>query len=415
MSPAAWVAPRMMYYAYQAYSDLMEPVRAAARLTQGMLQNSPGPLGDMMAFRHLAAGCEMLTRATLTHHRPPYGIDRVKLGKREVGIIEEATLVTPFGTLLRFKKDVEVTQPRVLVVAPLSGHYATLLRGTVETLLPEHDVYITDWHNARDVSIAHGRFGFDEYVDHVIRFLETLGPGAHVVAVCQPCVQVLTAVALMAENGNKAQPRSMTLMAGPIDCRVNPTEVNNLATGKPIEWFEKNLLDVVPQRFAGAGRKVYPGFVQLTAFMSMNMERHIKAHMELYENLAAGESEKAEATKTFYDEYFAVLDLPAEFYIETVQRVFQEYHLAEGRLVVHGQKVNPRAIRRTALLTVEGEKDDICSVGQTLAAHDLCTGLKPYLRKHHLQPGVGHYGVFNGRRWNSQIYPLVRNLILAHD
>lgn len=415
MSPAAWVAPRMMYYAYQAYSDLMEPVRAAARLTQGMLQNSPGPLGDMLAFRHLAAGCEMLTRATLTHHRPPYGIDRVKLGKREVGIIEEATLVTPFGTLLRFKKDVEVTQPRVLVVAPLSGHYATLLRGTVETLLPEHDVYITDWHNARDVSIAHGRFGFDEYVDHVIRFLETLGPGAHVVAVCQPCVQVLAAVALMAENGNKAQPRSMTLMAGPIDCRVNPTEVNNLATGKPIEWFEKNLLDVVPQRFAGGGRKVYPGFVQLTAFMSMNMDRHIKAHVELYENLAAGENEKAEAAKTFYDEYFAVLDLPAEFYIETVQRVFQEYHLAEGRLVVHGQKVNPRAIRRTALLTVEGEKDDICSVGQTLAAHDLCTGLKPYLRKHHLQPGVGHYGVFNGRRWNSQIYPLVRNLILAHD
>ncbi len=415
MSPAAWVAPRMMYYAYQAYSDLMEPVRAAARLTQGLLQHSPGPLGDMMAFRHLAAGCEMLTRATLTHHRPPYGIERVKLGKREVGIIEEATLVTPFGTLLRFKKDVEVTQPRVLVVAPLSGHYATLLRGTVETLLPEHDVYITDWHNARDVSIAHGRFGFDEYVDHIIRFLETLGPGAHVVAVCQPCVQVLAAVALMAENGNKAQPRSMTLMAGPIDCRVNPTEVNNLATGKPIEWFEKNLLDVVPQRFAGGGRKVYPGFVQLTAFMSMNMERHIKAHVELYENLAAGENEKAEAAKTFYDEYFAVLDLPAEFYIETVQRVFQEYHLAEGRLEVHGQKVNPRAIRRTALLTVEGEKDDICSVGQTLAAHDLCTGLKPYLRKHHLQPGVGHYGVFNGRRWNSQIYPLVRNLILAHD
>ncbi len=405
----------MMYYAYQAYSDLMEPVRAMARLTQGMLRSNGHPLSESNAFRHLAAGCEMLTRATLTHHRPPYGIERVKLGKREVAVTEEATLVTPFGTLLRFKKDTEVTQPRVLVVAPLSGHYATLLRGTVETLLPEHDVYITDWHNARDVSLAHGRFGFDEYVDHVIRFLETLGPGAHVVAVCQPCVQVLAAVALMAEAGNKAQPRSMTLMAGPIDCRVNPTEVNNLATGKPIEWFERNLIDVVPQRFPGAGRRVYPGFVQLTAFMSMNMDRHIKAHMELYENLAAGETEKAEATKTFYDEYFAVLDLSAEFYLETVQRVFQEYHLAEGRLVVHGQKVNPRAIRRTALLTVEGEKDDICSVGQTLAAHELCTGLKPYLRKHHLQPGVGHYGVFNGRRWNTQIYPLVRNLILAHD
>jgi poly(3-hydroxybutyrate) depolymerase len=405
----------MMYYAYQAYSDLMEPVRAVARMAQGAFNDPSNPLRDTSLFRHMAAGAEMVTRATLTHHRPPYGIERVKLGNREVAVTERAALVTPFGTLLNFKKDSDVVQPRVLVVAPLSGHYATLLRGTVETLLPEHDVYISDWHNARDVSLSDGRFGFDEYVDHVIRFLEHLGPGAHVVAVCQPCVQVLTAVALMAESGNKAQPRTMTLMAGPIDCRVNPTEVNNLATGKPIEWFERNLIDTVPQRFKGAGRRVYPGFVQLTAFMSMNMDRHVKAHVELYENIAAGELAKAEATKTFYDEYFAVLDLPAEFYIETVQRVFQEYHLAEGRLVVHGQKVNPKTIRRTALLTVEGEKDDICSVGQTLAAHDLCTGLKPYMRKHHLQPGVGHYGVFNGRRWNTQIYPLVRNLILAHD
>jgi poly(3-hydroxybutyrate) depolymerase len=405
----------MMYYAYQAYSDLMEPVRAMARLAQGAFANPANLLSETATFRHLAAGCEMVTRSTLTHHRPPYGIERVKVGKKEVGITEEATMVTPFGTLLRFKKDIEITQPRVLVVAPLSGHYATLLRGTVETLLPEHDVYISDWHNARDVSLAHGRFGFDEYVEHIMQFLEKLGPGAHVVAVCQPCVQVLAAVALMAEGGNKAQPRSMTLMAGPIDCRVNPTEVNNLATGKPIEWFEKNLIDVVPQRFAGAGRRVYPGFVQLTAFMSMNMDRHVKAHVELYENIAAGELEKAEATKTFYDEYFAVLDLPAEFYIETVRLVFQEYHLAEGRLMFRGHKVNPKAIKRTALLTVEGEKDDICSVGQTLAAHELCSGLRPYLKKHHLQPGVGHYGVFNGRRWNTQIYPLVRNLILAHD
>ncbi len=405
----------MMYYAYQAYSDLMEPVRAVARMAQGAFNDPANPLRETYLFRHMAAGAEMVTRSTLTHHRPPYDIEKVKVGNREVGITERAALVTPFGTLLNFKKDMDVVQPRVLVVAPLSGHYATLLRGTVETLLPEHDVYITDWHNARDVSLSDGRFGFDEYVDHIIRFLEHLGPGAHVVAVCQPCVQVLTAVALMAEGGNKAQPRTMTLMAGPIDCRVNPTEVNNLATGKPIEWFERNLIDTVPQRFKGAGRRVYPGFVQLTAFMSMNMDRHVKAHVELYENIAAGELEKAEATKTFYDEYFAVLDLPAEFYIETVQRVFQEYHLAEGRLVVHGHKVNPKAIRRTALLTVEGEKDDICSVGQTLAAHDLCTGLKPFMRKHHLQPGVGHYGVFNGRRWNTQIYPLVRNLILAHD
>ena len=242
-----------------------------------------------------------------------------------------------------------------------------------------------------------------------------LGSRAHVVAVCQPCVQVLTAAAVMAQSGSTAQPRSMTLMAGPIDTRINPTKVNELAMSKPIEWFEQNLIARVPMRYRGAGRRVYPGFVQLCAFMSMNIDRHRKAHLDLYENLAKGELEKAKATKTFYDEYFAVLDLDAEFYLETVAWVFQEARLAKGELNYRGERVEPRAIRRTALLTVEGERDDICALGQTAAAHDLCKGIKPYMRRHHMQAGVGHYGVFSGKRWEEQVYPIVRNMILASE
>jgi polyhydroxyalkanoate depolymerase len=300
-----------------------------------------------------------------------------------------------------------------LVVAPLSGHFATLLRNTVETLLPEHDVCITDWHNARDIDISAGVFGFDDYVDHLIQWLRFLGPGAHVLAVCQPCVQVLAAAAIMAEAGDPAQPRSMTLMAGPVDTRASPTKVNELAMQRPIDWFEKNLIGYVPARYRGAGRRVYPGFVQLMAFMSMNIGRHRKAHLDLYQYLARGEIEKAQAIKTFYDEYFAVLDLTAEFYLETVAWIFQEARLATGTLTFRGAPVVPRAIRRTMLLTVEGERDDICGIGQTAAAHGLCSGLRPHLKRHHLQAGAGHYGVFSGKRWETQVYPQVRHAILA--
>jgi len=282
-------------------------------------------------------------------------------------------------------------------------------------LLAEHDVYITDWHNVRDVPLRDGVFGFDDYIQHIIDFLQEIGSGAHIVAVCQPCVAALVAVAVMAQSQDHAQPRSMTLMAGPIDCRVNPTKVNELANSKPIDWFERNLIATVPIRFPGAFRRVYPGFVQLAAFMSMNIERHISAHQELYKNLANGEIEKAEATKTFYDEYFAVLDLTAEFYLETVRLVFQEHALALGQLKWQGEPVEPRAIRRTMLLTIEGERDDICAVGQTVAAHDLCSGLRPYLKRHHMQAGVGHYGVFSGHRWANQVYPILRNVILASE
>jgi poly(3-hydroxybutyrate) depolymerase len=366
-------------------------------------------------LRNLTAAYELISRASLSHARPPYRITSTLVGNREVAVTEEAAYVTPFGTLLHFKKDIDTAQPRILLVAPLSGHFATLLRATVRTLLPEHDVYITDWHNVRDVAVSHGRFGFDDYVGHLIQFLEKIGPGAHVVAVCQPCVAVLAAVAVMAEDGNAAQPRSMTLMAGPIDCRVNPTKVNELANSKPIEWFEKNLIATVPLRYAGASRRVYPGFVQLAAFVSMNIERHVRAHRELYDNISKGELEKAKVTKDFYDEYFAVLDLTAEFYLETVRYVFQEHRLPTGTLEWGGSKVEPRAIRKTMLLTVEGERDDICAVGQTVAAHDLCTGLRPYLKRHHMQVGVGHYGVFSGKRWENQIYPILKNVILASD
>ena len=403
----------MLYALYQTAADVMLPIRAWAAAAGQTL--GTGQAQSLDSWRAAAALCEMMSRATLTHRRPTFGIDEIRSGNETVPVHEEEVLATPFGTLLRFAKEGVGPQPKVLVVAPLSGHFATLLRDTVRVLLPEHDVHITDWANARDVGLWHGQFGFDEYVEHLVAFLEAMGPGAHMVAVCQPCVQALAAAALMAEDDNPCQPRSMTLMAGPIDTRINPTKVNELATGRPIEWFEQNLIARVPWRYPGAARRVYPGFVQLTAFMSMNAERHVKAQIDLYRAMANGDTEQAETIKTFYDEYFAVLDLAAEFYLETVQWVFQEHRLAKGELDWRGRRVNPRAIRRTALFTVEGERDDICAIGQTVAAHDLCTSLRPYRKKHYMQAGVGHYGVFAGRRWAGQIYPLVRNTILSNE
>jgi len=403
----------MLYLAYQTQSDMMAPFRAWASMAMAA---GDGPaFAESTVMRNLTAAYELIARAGLTHSRPPFGISQVTVGNREVEVTEEAAHTTPFGTLLHFKKDVSTAQPRVLLVAPLSGHFATLLRATVRTMLPDHDVYITDWHNARDVPLTAGRFGIDEYVDHLIKYLEVMGPGAHVLAVCQPCVAVLSAAAVMAQAGNTAQPRSMTLMAGPIDCRVNPTKVNELANKRDIGWFERTLTTSVPLRFPGAFRHVYPGFVQVTAFMTMNIERHIKAHQDLYQNLKNGEREKAAVTKAFYDEYFAVLDLTAEFYLETVRYIFQEYALPLGQLKWHGETVDPSAIRRTMLLTVEGERDDICAVGQTVAAHDLCKKLRPYLKRHHMQAGVGHYGVFSGKRWENQVYPILKNVILSSD
>lgn len=318
---------------------------------------------------------------------------------------------TPFCSLLHLRRHGISGQPRVLLVAPMSGHFATLLRGTAQTMLRDHDVYITDWHNPRDIPLLYGRFGFDQFVQHVAACLRELGPGTHVVAVCQPTVAVLAAAALMAEDDDPAQPASLTLMAGPIDARVNPTKVNALATSRPIEWFETTLIGTVPLRYPGALRRVYPGFVQLLAFMTMNLERHEQALRNLYALRARGEHAQADAIQFFYEEYFATMDLAADFYLETVDQVFQRFLLAQGELDVAGRRVQTGAIRRIPLLTIEGERDDICAIGQTMAAQDLCNSLPPYMRMHHVQTGVGHYGVFNGKRWEGQVYPLVRNHI----
>lgn len=363
----------------------------------------------------MLASLEMTSRSTLTHTRPSFGIDTVQVENQEAKVTEEVALSLPFGDLLHFAKDIDAPQPRVLIVAPLSGHFATLLTDTARTMLQDHDVYITDWKNARDVPLGAGRFGFEDYVDYLIKMLEHLGPGAHMVAVCQPCVQAVAATAIMSEDKNPATPASLTLMAGPIDCRINPTTVNDLATENSLDWFKQNMIHTVPFPLPGWGRRVYPGFVQVTAFMSMNPQRHIDAHKNLYRHLVDGDEAEAERIKAFYDEYFAVLDLAGDFYLETIEWVFQDMRLAKGELTHRGRKVDPSKIRRTAVLTVEGERDDICSVGQTSAAHDLITSLRPHLRHHYLQPGVGHYGVFSGRRWQNFIYPQVKRVILSME
>lgn len=403
----------MLYSGYQAWNDMLAPARLGAQIALSF-KDKIGPMADWAMPRRMFALMDVFQGAKLTHQRPAYAIRQVESGNAVVPVREEVAMDLPFGNLLHFvKDDVETAQPKVLVVAPMSGHFATLLRSTVNTMLRDHDVYITDWKNARDVPLSAGRFGFDDYVDYVMTFLQELGPGSHLVSVCQPCVPALAAVAIMSEDKDPATPRSMTLMGGPIDPRAAPTVVNELANEQSLDWFEKNLISMVPMRYAGRGRRVYPGFLQLSAFMSMNLERHGAAHRELYQMLADGKEVEADRIKNFYEEYFAVLDMTEEFYIETVDKVFQRTLLAKGELTYRGRKVNPGAIRNTALLTVEGEKDDVCAVGQTAAAHTLCTGLRPHLKRHHLQPGVGHYGVFSGSKWEKQVYPQVRNMILA--
>jgi poly(3-hydroxybutyrate) depolymerase len=401
----------LIYQAYQAQSDLMWPLRTLAGSAQPMLTRAASAPDDERALRKLAAACEVFLLASLTHDRPPFLLSAITAGGREIWVREEVAHRSAFGTLLHFRKEIAEPGPRVLIVAPMSGHFATLLRETARTMLADHDVYITDWHNARNIPLLAGSFGLDEYTEHIMQFLGVIGPGAHLMAICQPCVAALSAVALMAEDDHPAVPASLTLMAGPIDCRISPTEVNRLASDKPIEWFERNLISRVPLRYPGAMRRVYPGFLQLMAFMSMNLDRHLDSFRSLFHDLVRGDTEKANATKAFYEEYFAVCDLPAEFYLETVRLVFQEYALPLGKLEWRGRKVDPAAIRRTALLTVEGERDDICSLGQTLAAQDLCTSLRQFMRTHYVQAGAGHYGVFSGKRWNGSIYPVVRDAI----
>jgi poly(3-hydroxybutyrate) depolymerase len=405
----------MLYQAYQTQRDLTAPARAFSGLASWTLGEFPESWTRNRLARRLAAGYEMVGRARLTHDRPAFGIDQVMVGNELTEVREEVALSTPFSTLLHFAKATAEPQPKVLLVSALAGHFSTLLRSTVRSLLADHDVYVTDWRNARDVGVEHGPFGLDDYIAQVIGFLEYMGPGSHLMSVCQPCPASLAAASVMAAEGNPAQPRSLVLMAGPVDTRVSPTKVNELAHSKPLSWFEQNVITTVPLRYPGALRRVYPGFLQLSGFVFMNLERHVKQHIELYNDLVRGDYEEARVISEFYDEYFAVLDIAAEFYLETIDRVFQRELLAQGQLTWRGRPVEPGAMKRTGLLTVEGEKDDVCGVGQTMAAQALCTGIRPARKRHHLQPGVGHYGVFSGSRWENQVYPIVRNFIAAND
>jgi poly(3-hydroxybutyrate) depolymerase len=401
----------MLYQLYQAQTDLFEPARRMARFATAMFEQFNLATPEALPLRAGAALAESVWRTAITHERPAFGIQPVDIGHAPVEIHEEVVMETPFCALLHFRKESPIRQPRVLVVAPMSGHFSTLLRNTVQTLLADHDVYLTDWKNVRDVPLSAGTFGFEDYTDHVIQQLEAIGPGGHVLAVCQPAVPVLAAVAVMARQGNIATPRSMTLMAGPIDTRVAATRVNVLAQEKPIEWFENNVIGIVPWRYQGANRRVYPGFMQLSAFVAMNFDRHLRAEMLQARAIVGGDEPHADMHRRFYDEYRAVMDLPAEFFLETVERIFQRHDLPLGRLMHRGERVDPSAIRRTMVLTVEGERDDICGIGQTMSALDLCSGLPSTMKQHHLQTNVGHYGVFSGSHWAREIYPKVRGVI----
>jgi poly(3-hydroxybutyrate) depolymerase len=409
-SRLAHLAGIMLYQLYQAQSDLLAPARLGAKLwltfaaEQSFGRTWPGP-------RLVSAAAEMLANTEVTHKRRPFALDAVQVQNRHVQVRETLVAATPFANLLRFEKDLATPQPKVLVVAPMSGHFATLLRPTVQTMLPDCDVHITDWQNARDVPLSAGTFGLDDYVAHLIGFLEAMGPGSHMIAICQPAVAALVATSVMAAAKNPAQPRSLTLMAGPIDTRCNPTRVNIMAQKQTIADYERKMISTVPNRHVGAGRRVYPGFMQLAAFMAMNADRHINAHAAQFRRLFAGDGDAAAAHRRFYDEYFAVSDLPAEFYLETVAQVFQEHTLPRGLMMFRGTKVNPAAIRRTSLLVVEGERDDICGIGQTMAALDLCRNIPTTRKNYHLQTGAGHYGVFSGRAWTNQIFPKVRAMI----
>jgi poly(3-hydroxybutyrate) depolymerase len=405
----------VLYTAYEWQQRLTAPARTTSALAARALEALPAPLAALPGPRRVRAACRIVADARPTHVRPDWGIDSVDVAGRTAEVVVEPVLSTPFADVLHFTKPDIAGQPQVLVVGPISGHFATLLRPTVRTLLADHDVYVVDWHNARDVPLAAGRFGLDEYVDHVLQALRHLGPKTHVLAVCQPAPLVLAAVSVLAAAGDPAQPRSVTLMAGPIDTRINPNRVNANADRHPLSWYERLLTTTVPARYPGAGRRVYPGVAQLTAFMSMNPRRHLGAHLEMYRAMVAGDEATAAGKRAFYDEYGAVMDVHADFYLETLQHVFMEHALPRGTFTWRGQRVDPAAIEDTALLTVEGAQDDLCSPGQTEAAHALCTGIPAERRRRHLQQGVGHYGVFAGSRWETEIYPVVRAFIAEQE
>ncbi|MEM8877055.1 MAG: polyhydroxyalkanoate depolymerase [Pseudomonadota bacterium] len=406
------------YQLYELTHAALSPSRALADVTRLYYRNPVNPLAHTEFGRSIAASAELFERLTRRYGKPEFGITETVVGAERIPVREEVVWSRPFCRVLHFAKqfrDGRGPGPKLLLVAPMSGHYATLLRGTVQDMLPNHDVYITDWIDARMVPLSEGRFDLDDYIDYVISILHRLGPDTHVMAVCQPSVPVLAAAAVMEAQDNPYRPQSMTLMGGPIDTRINPTAVNRLAEERDLEWFRRNAVMRVPFPHPGFMRDVYPGFLQLSGFMSMNLDRHIAAHHELFHHLVEGDGDSAEKHRDFYDEYNAVMDLTAEFYLQTVDTVFIRHALPKGEMTHRGVPVDCSAIKNTALMTVEGEKDDISGVGQTKAAHDLCAALSDSKRAHYEQPGVGHYGVFNGSRFRSEIAPRISDFIASND
>jgi poly(3-hydroxybutyrate) depolymerase len=405
----------MLYDAYEVQRSFLAGASKLAGLGAGWLTNPANPLAYVSTSPLLAAGLEVFASAAAPHGKPHFGIRSVEVEGKEVAVHEEVVLRKPFGQLKRFVRDGVETGPRLLIVAPMSGHYATLLRGTVERMLPGHDVYITDWRDAKLVPESEGSFDLDDYIDYLIEFLDTIGEKTgerpHVIAVCQPAVPAFAATALMNADKAKWRPKTLTMMGGPIDTRKAPTAVNTLATQRPLSWFRNNVVATVPAIYPGAGRKVYPGFLQLAGFMAMNLGDHLVSHWEMFKHLVAGDDEEAETTRKFYDEYRSVCDMTEEFYLQTVDVVFQRHLLPKGKMIHRGRKVDPKAITDTALLAIEGERDDISGLGQTKAALELAAKLPDSKKKYFMAEGAGHYGIFNGGKWREKIAPVVEKWI----
>lgn len=409
----------MHYHAYEMAHVMLSPMRLANRALRAMVDFPFNPFSMTPQARVMSAACGVFESLTRRYGKPEFAIDEIEIDGVPVKVREDVTARRTFCRLLHFMRDPEITakrnDPKVLLIAPLSGHYATLLRGTVRALLPQHDVYITDWVDARDVPLYEGDFGLDDFIDYILAFLHLIGPNTHVIAVCQPSVPALAATAILAAADDPATPRSLTLMGGPIDTRIAPSAVNRLAEQRSLAWFENNIVAHVPFPNAGFMRKVYPGFMQLTGFMTMNLQRHANAHVELFQHLIRGDDDSVRQHNDFYEEYLAVMDLPALFYLETIERVFQEHALPRRIFQHRGMLVDCSAIKKTALFTVEGERDDICGVGQTSAAHFICPNIPSGHRQLYVQPGVGHYGVFNGSRFRREILPRLTAWIRTAD
>ncbi len=404
-----------LYHLHEMQYAAIAPLRAMLNMGKHVGRSPFNMLAYTDLGKKVAAACEVAERITHRYEKPVFGITQTQVGKKTVAITETVVDEQPFCRLLHFKKDTRVAQPMLLIVAPMSGHHATLLRGTVEALLPHMDVFITDWVDARYVPVYHGGFHLETYVTYLIDFLRGLGSDVHTLAVCQPSVPMMIAASIMNQNKDKAAPRSMTLIGGPIDTRINPTKVNKLSEERSLQWFESTVITRVPMNYPGFMRRVYPGFLQLSGFMQLNLDRHVDAHKDLFKHLVEGDGESAATHKKFYDEYLAVADLPAEFYLESIDTVFQRHLLPKGEFDYKGQKVQPKAITKTGLLTLEGELDDISGVGQTQAAQTLCTGLPTSKRRHHMQKGVGHYGIFNGRKFREHVVPIIVDFVTKMD